>query len=140
MNRQDLFNRLNADIDAPPLNEAHWTQQLKKYQQEQVEPPTVNRVPAPLTEEEKAKRKDLFDRLNAAIDDSQRRPVVPISERFKSPYSQLRPPLIRERSEVSNRESMVPNEKPITKERFKEIVDDAFAPHNSAFKRKARGS
>ena len=47
---------------------------------------------------------------------------------------------MRERSEVSNRESMVPNQQPLTKERLKEIVDDAFAPHNSAFNRKARGS
>ena len=55
MNRQDLFNRLNADIDAPHFNEAHWTQQLKKYQQEQVQRPTVNRLPAPVSEEERVK-------------------------------------------------------------------------------------
>ena len=140
MNRQDLFNRLNADIDAPPLNEAHWTQQLKKYQQEQVQRPTVNRLPAPVSEEERVKRKDLAERLIASIDSQKELSQQPVSERFNSPYSQLRPPQMRERSEVSNRESMVPNQQPLTKERLKEIVDDAFAPHNSAFKRKARGS
>ena len=50
-------------------------------------------IKPPATEEERQQRKDLFDRLIKAIDDSQSQPTNTIGERFKSPYSSLRPKL-----------------------------------------------
>ena len=47
----------------------------------------------PKTEEERIKRKDLFDRLLKSIEDSQNKPTPTLAERFKSPYSSLRPKL-----------------------------------------------
>ena len=47
----------------------------------------------PATEEERIRRKDLFDRLLKSIEDSQNKPTPTLAERFKSPYSSLRPKL-----------------------------------------------